>query len=472
MERLRRFRRTAGRARTIGFAAALAILFILIVLGDTLVLLPASLVTFAATYFARTFFFSRMHVINQILQSLVAIYIVLAILNIFVLPDIVPGYVLIVLGMAIIGCYFWVVSDNDFWMHVHRARVRESKERTDSSDSSVMVERAISLAGEAPILKEMVDDLTNIPAKLAYAEWLERQGDSRAAVLRDCITAMQEPGWPLPDSSDCPEVWRNVTGIALLEALAEQKLFANRDAILRLARPTVEIQTNLATKADFPIGASRFGGRPDLPPNIAWPEYSSRLHTFLGQINLGDLAETMVGFELPQTGILSFFVYNDVEETGHPANLGAEGAWKVLYFPDVSGLSRRKPPKKFSEGNSLGPPCRLYLTETLDLPYVSSSHEEGTLHLQEIGLDEQQLDGYWQVKVALRSDAYGSHILGYGQPLVIAGDPVPQGFRHLITFKSDENLEWCWADDHLLYFVIKPEDLAAHRFDATGILDG
>lgn len=63
---------------------------------------------------------------------------------------------------------------------------------------------------------------------------------------------------------------------------------------------------------EAPLGASRIGGGPDLPP-LAWPSNGRGMrHPFLMQINLADI--TALGGPtkpLPEDGLLSFFVHDD-----------------------------------------------------------------------------------------------------------------------------------------------------------------
>lgn len=37
---------------------------------------------------------------------------------------------------------------------------------------------------------------------------------------------------------------------------------------------TLQIQTHRADEDDIPVGASKFGGMPDMPPHLEWPVYN------------------------------------------------------------------------------------------------------------------------------------------------------------------------------------------------------
>ncbi|SMB78074.1 DUF1963 domain-containing protein [Deinococcus hopiensis] len=57
---------------------------------------------------------------------------------------------------------------------------------------------------------------------------------------------------------------------------------------------------------DFPIGASKFGGRPDVPPGWTWPtSESGRPMGFLLQVDMADIDVTWQGY--PADGLLSLY---------------------------------------------------------------------------------------------------------------------------------------------------------------------
>src|SRR5690606_15751893 len=158
---------------------------------------------------------------------------------------------------------------------------------------------------------------------------------------------------------------RDTSGVTLFQKLREGKLDSHAAAICSVARPALKL-TPYPAEGEIPVGASKFGGKPDLAADTEWPEYEEKLHTFIGQFRLEDLQETQAGKLLPQSGLLSFFVFDDPIETGQPAAEGAKGAWKVIYTADVSRLGRCEPPKEFDEGNGLALECDLEVQETLD----------------------------------------------------------------------------------------------------------
>lgn len=68
----------------------------------------------------------------------------------------------------------------------------------------------------------------------------------------------------------------------------------------------------IGNKAGYMIGATRFGGKPDVPPNFTWPTYKGKSYSdkeekerplsFLAQFNLEDIAKYDKDHLLPIRG--------------------------------------------------------------------------------------------------------------------------------------------------------------------------
>jgi uncharacterized protein YwqG len=59
------------------------------------------------------------------------------------------------------------------------------------------------------------------------------------------------------------------------------------------------------------LGKSRFGGTPDLPRSLEWPQYKGKFMTFFAQINFAEIPEHPELAILPEDGIFYFFVFLD-----------------------------------------------------------------------------------------------------------------------------------------------------------------
>ncbi len=119
---------------------------------------------------------------------------------------------------------------------------------------------------------------------------------------------------------------------APLSALA-QFIEALRSAIVLKAMPIEDAQ--------IPLGASKFGGAPDVPAGFEWPTWKGKSLGFCAQINLQEIVPFDVGNQLPDRGILLFFMALDEENPiwGEPNQ--REG-WRVMWGDEP--LQRLAPP--------------------------------------------------------------------------------------------------------------------------------
>src|SRR5262249_34882351 len=119
-----------------------------------------------------------------------------------------------------------------------------------------------------------------------------------------------------------------------------------------------------AAEANLDIGASKLGGRADLPPETKWPTYHKEPLAFLGQFNLADLGASFVCSEVPKSGVFSVFYFLDEEDERES---DPKGTFRVFHFPNVSKLVRRELPEELAETGRYRS-CRLTFAETLTLP--------------------------------------------------------------------------------------------------------
>jgi uncharacterized protein YwqG len=84
-------------------------------------------------------------------------------------------------------------------------------------------------------------------------------------------------------------------------------------------------------------GLTYFGGRPRLPPDVPWPTLTRRGRefalSFIGQVDLADVAAVARFADLPQTGVLYFFLDTCIigEDALVDASLERGPPWRVLY---------------------------------------------------------------------------------------------------------------------------------------------
>mgnify|MGYP002778068305 CR=1 FL=1 len=311
------------------------------------------------------------------------------------------------------------------------------------------------LHGERHWLESVVADLNDDALKLVYSDWLEEHGDlPRAAFLRGLVSASRSMQVAdLSNPSDLPEEWVDLMGYWILRWIAEEggEALALKEPALRLARPALRL---VQTSDDAPVGSSRVGGLPDLPPGFPWPTghdcpatFGSditgerRLAGFLAQIQLAEIADTLAGRDLPSTGLLSFFCFQDVEND-KPDNMGVA----VHYFADSSALVRTEPPAPLTEGNEQMTEERLRLVQTLDLPSGTSPWGEELVPTPYFSCDMLE-----QIRVR-----NWKNFLGYARPTTGRDPTRSRDWRHLIHL---ETVAGCG-----LHLQLHRDDLAARRF--------
>jgi uncharacterized protein YwqG len=97
------------------------------------------------------------------------------------------------------------------------------------------------------------------------------------------------------------------------------------------------------------FGTTRFGGRPDLPDAIPWPEGPDGPLAFLGQIALAEVAPLDVDRVLPPSGTLWFFYNIANYPWGYwPAD---RAKFAVLFGPPGVALRRREFPENIRDEN-------------------------------------------------------------------------------------------------------------------------
>lgn len=265
------------------------------------------------------------------------------------------------------------------------------------------------------------------------------------------------------------------------------------DALEAVVRRSVRMLTITAPEQDLPLGSSKLGGAPDLPPHVAWPTRRGRPLSFIGQINLADLAAFPSADGLPARGLLSFF-YDAYEQ---PWGFDPEdaGSWRVMYLLQApSDLQRRHPPRTLTEYTGLFTPCRLHFYEAVTLPPADS------LTLVGLGLDDEEWDRYHDLlfeRMEMHPHETMHQILGH--PDTIQGDMqvecqlVSHGFNASLRFQdnphtwhdlavgaedwqlllqldSDDRAQMMWGDCGRLYFWIRRTDLLGRAFEKSWLM--
>ena len=289
----------------------------------------------------------------------------------------------------------------------------------------------VLLPDERLWMQRVLEDPRSVAERRVYADWLDEQNEStRAQFLRRLAEAMEslELG-SLPIAEGIHPAWRELLSYDILQVILTSESPADHLHVLDLQRPALRYEF-VAPTGEVPVGATKSGGLPDLPSPADWPQgqqckaiYNDstngyeQLAGFLGQVNLQEIAETPAARDLPKTGLLSFFCFQDWEDD-NPDAVGVA----AFHFPDLAVLKRTDPPQPLTDGNREGAEVLLAFEETLDLP--ESYGGPWSNQLQGIELNELQIKNF-------------NNMMGYGRATT-GDDPTPdRDSRHLILLSNE-----------------------------------
>lgn len=262
----------------------------------------------------------------------------------------------------------------------------------------------------------------------------------------------------------------------LLSGLSKAGLGPIGTELVNLSKECFRMRTTPRAKESTPIGTSKLGGLPDLPPGIEWPEWKTGYLTFVAQVNLAEVPPTGL---LPNVGILSFFYDREQSAWGFDPN-HREG-FRLWYFPETSGLVRTVEP----EPSSL--PCAgLSFEPFLSLPDPSArSVRELLLEIED---DEQYCDfvdkhagpvpqhqilgwphviqNEMELECQLVTNGlYTGDPSGYNDSRRNELEPGADDWTLLFQVDSDDDAKMMWGDAGMLYVWIRRQDLETRSFD-------
>jgi hypothetical protein len=249
-------------------------------------------------------------------------------------------------------------------------------------------------------------------------------------------------------------------GSAWRALLAGEGLGAHVGALEPHVRPAVRLTTR---KVDtVPAGASRLGGRPDLPDDLVWPRRDGRPLAFLAQIDLADVARVQPDGPAA-AGHLWFFYDAKEEPWGFDASHA--GGSRVLFRPSGTALRPSAAPEDLAETFPL---CALGFEAYEDPPDLDDMEPPAAM-------DEAASEKYGAVREFLSSGTGGTAHKLLGHADRVQGPMEPEcerlagagKWRLLLQLESDHTAGMMWSDMGRLYFWIRDEDLQAGRYDHT-----
>jgi len=256
-----------------------------------------------------------------------------------------------------------------------------------------------------------------------------------------------------------------MTEESLRTLLTTEGLGRIADQLMERTAPTVRVYIQHAHEEDIPIGASKLGGKPDLPDGIEWPSWHEPM-AFIAQFNLAEVAPFDRESALPAHGLLSFFYETDGEplyavrwgmpdDAPYLEDYGVDVArgWRVLYHegePDL--FVRQERPSGLNDWVRYAP-CAARFALAATLPDVDGPE------LHSIGLTDAErytlIGLYDQINWGERWEDGGHHLLGFpynlGGPALVESDEqahrTPSGWVHAtpterLRIERDTTARW------------------------------
>lgn len=253
----------------------------------------------------------------------------------------------------------------------------------------------------------------------------------------------------------------------------------------RLMLPAIRIAAHEVSPEDLAIGVSKMGGLPDLPEEIAWPEWQGIPLAFLAQFHLPDLLAYDLERVLPPSGWLYFFYEAESQPGG--LDLSHQGSWRVLYYHGPLAHLRRRGAPDALPLRSHFLPLALEYSLAMTLPandataiielglgqdeamrYLGAWLDINTLAHQLLG-HPAQIQGEMQPFCELMAQGYSWQVLSPEHPLHASLEGAAREWRLLFQVNTLLTNAYGYKTggwgDGLLYYWIRQADLRKHEFD-------
>jgi Domain of unknown function (DUF1963) len=230
---------------------------------------------------------------------------------------------------------------------------------------------------------------------------------------------------------------------------AAQEADVHPETLLRACRPSVAFRLAAADDDDVPLGASRFGGRPDVPDSFEWITFNGHQYSFMCQLRCDELHSVGTAQNLPLTGWVLVFV--DLDETA--AGPDDKFAVAVVHVEDplVTGdgpISRRAFPKGLDNQFQM---CWVGMVPWLTLPPMEDLIDMFDFETAEVLID------------ATRSAWPDHHMFGFSDLRIDEN-----GSEFYMKFATDDVLGGIWRGAGWLNILLpEGDDFLARIDDAT-----
>ena len=272
-----------------------------------------------------------------------------------------------------------------------------------------------------------------------------------------------------------------------VELLQTYELGHLAPVLSRYEKPSIAFWGHEAPEGDA-IHRSNLGGLPLLPKGFEWPANAARPLDFLLQIDCAEVSAIDPHKILPTSGLLTFFYDLENQPWGYdPKELDG---FRIVLLDQDGCVSTPLPDPEYhlaQRALSFGPGKTLPHIGSRDFERLST---EASLSDAEVDkylefLDAYELQAYpvrsgrhrifghsanvqgdMQLEAQLVSNGlYCGDETGYNDPRAKPLEPGADDWVLLLQIDSDDSSDLMWGDLGMLYFWIRQEDLAAHRFD-------
>lgn len=271
--------------------------------------------------------------------------------------------------------------------------------------------------------------------------------------------------------------------------------------LIKSARNSIRL--NIGGAAAEKLGATRFGGKPDVPEDFVWEyfegedyngELKSRPLSFIAQFDLEEISKYDTENLLPKTGVLSFFYELNTQKWGYDPD--DKGCARVYWFEDKTKLHTAEFPKDLEEDFRL-PALKIALKS-------EKSYQSGVdFMLQRENDMTERWDEFDEIceKLGAEEDGEISKLLGWANPiqgnmtmeceLISRGYYLGEGWDDVTPLDRQEAEQWSakdwlllfqldivddgdfelmFGDGGRIYFYIRKDDLAARNFDEIWLI--
>ena len=253
----------------------------------------------------------------------------------------------------------------------------------------------------------------------------------------------------------------------------------------RVSKASIRLYTTRVDESALQLGASKFGGVPDLPAGTNWPEWKGLPQSFIAQIRIDDVHSYDVDKLLPHNGMLWFFY--DAQQQAFGADPADRGGWHIIFKENTQTPLQRTPVPAALPAASQFHACYLNFTNEITLsqqPQLEISNFDWTAEEQQKyetllstffppAATHHRLLGFpntIQDDMRLQCQLASHGVTDPNDPRITELSKGALDWQLLLQVDSDEPAGMRWADAGMLYYWIKRADLQSHNFDDSWLV--